>query len=525
VIIETGLWGGTAEAPCVLEAFERAVKSRAMALAVADAEHQLTYRDLAAWIARITDLLREVGVDAGDTVAVTGPRCASVAAAAWAILGAGATYLPLDSNYPRKRLAYMLAESRAKVLLHAGPEPEMPAPRRLRIPEWSEVDRSAESDLSFVTCRPDAPVYVIYTSGSTGRPKGVALPHSCIDNMAHWQRHHSVREDLRTAQFAPLNFDIWFQEVLSTHCGGGPLVIMPEALRQDPIELLDWLARERIERLFLPCVGLHMLATAATAFDSLSNLALREINTAGEQLVCTPAIRDFFQRLPQCSLNNHYGQSESHTVSVHTLAGPSSSWPALPPIGLPLPGCEILLDVAEPGDSQIGELLVAGLPLSIGYLNQPELNAQRYVRIRPTAYGHTRAFRTGDLASVENAVMHFHGRTDDEVKIRGFRVNPLEVEACLGKQPGVAEAICVPVNLGTGSRQLRAAVTIAEDADFDPAAALAALREELPSHSVPPSISVLSAIPRTSSGKADRAEVARLLAPGHRPAVAGGHAR
>lgn len=519
MIIETGLWGGSAQPPCVLESFERSVSLRPSALAVSDPEHQLTYRDLAAWIARITDLLRDAGIGAGDTVAVSGPRSAAVVAAAWAVVGAGATYLPLDRAFPRKRLAHMLAESGAKVLLHAGPDPELPAPRRARIPEWTEVDRPAEPGLAFVPCAPDRPVYVIYTSGSTGNPKGVALPHSCIDNMAYWQRHHSAREDLRTAQFAPQNFDIWFQEVLSTLCGGGSLVIMPERLRQDPIELLDWLARERIERLFLPCVGLHMLATAATAFDSLAGLALREINTAGEQLVCTPAIRDFFHRLPQCGLNNHYGQSESHTVSVHTLTGPSDSWPALAPIGLPLPGCEILLDTADPGESRIGELLVAGLPLSLEYLNQPELNAQRYVRVPPTAHGHTRAFRTGDLVSVENGLMHFLGRTDDEVKIRGFRVNPLEVEACLGRQPGVAEAICVPVDLAAGSRQLRAAVTIALGGEFDVAAALAALREELPWYCIPPTISVLPSMPRKSSGKADRAAVARLLAPGRRTAA------
>lgn len=520
MIIETGLWGGQAQPPCLLESFERSFRLRPTALAVADSSTKLTYGDLAAWIACIRRLLGEVGVAPGDTVAVSGPRCAAVVAAMWAVVGAGATYLPLDSNYPPKRLARMLTDSGAKVLLHAGPAAEMPGLRTARIPDLSEADRTAASGLSFVTCSPDAPVYVIYTSGSTGQPKGVALPHSCIDNMAHWQRHHSVRQNLRTAQFAPLNFDIWFQEVLSTLCGGGSLVIMPEALRQDPIELLEWLAREQIERVFLPCVGLHMLATAATAFASLGNLALREINTSGEQLVCTPAIRDFFHRLPECRLNNHYGQSESHTVSVYTLPGPSSSWPALPSIGLPLPGCEILLDVAKPEDPQTGELLVAGLPLSLGYLNQPELTAQRYVRVRSTAHGHTRAFRTGDLVSFDDGVLRFIGRTDDEVKIRGFRVNPLEVEAILGRQPGVAEAICVPVNLGIGSRQLRAAVTIAADGEFDPAVALAALREELPSHSVPPSISVLTAIPRTSSGKADRAEVARRLAPDRRPAVA-----
>jgi D-alanine--poly(phosphoribitol) ligase subunit 1 len=520
MIIETGLWGGAAQPPCVLEEFEHSVRLRPDALAVADPEHRMSYRDLARWIARITDLLREAGIAPGDTVAVTGPRGTAVVAAAWAVVGVGATYLPLDSNFPQKRLAHMLAESGAKVLLHAGPDREMPVPHRIAIPEWSEAERTAETGLNFVACTPDAPLYVIYTSGSTGNPKGVAVPHRCIDNMAYWQRHHSARQDLRTAQFAPMNFDIWFQEVLSTLCGGGSLVIMPEELRQDPIELLDWLAHERIERLFTPCVALHMLATAATASDTLENLALREINTAGEQLVCTPVIKDFFDRLSHCRLNNHYGQSESHTVSVHTLDGPSGAWPSLPPIGLPLPGCEILLDVAESGDSQIGELLVAGLPLSLGYVNQPELTAQRYVQVPPTAHGHNRAFRTGDLASVENGVMHFLGRIDEEVKIRGFRVNPLEVEACLGKLPGVAEAVCVPVNLGAGSRQLRAAVTVAAGEQFDAISSLAALREELPWFSIPPYISVLPALPRKPSGKADRAAIARLLSPAQRLAVA-----
>jgi D-alanine--poly(phosphoribitol) ligase subunit 1 len=519
MIVETGLWGGAAEPPCILEAFEHSSKLQPDALAISDSGRDLTYRDLGVWIARITQLLSDADVAPGDTVAVTGPRCTAIVAAMWAVVGAGATYLPVDSRYPRKRLIRMLDDSGAKVLLHAGPDPDLPVPCTLRIPEWNEINRTAGSDLNFGACDPETIMYVIYTSGSTGHPKGVAVPHRCIDNMAHWQRHHSVRQNLRTAQFAPMNFDIWFQEVLSTLCGGGPLVVMPEALRQDPIELLDWLARERIERLFVPCVGLHMLATAATACDFVGSLALREINVAGEQLVCTPAIKDFFDRLSQCRLDNHYGQSESHTVSVHTLAGWSDSWPSLSPIGLPLPGCEILLDTAEPGNPVVGELLVAGLPVSSGYLNQPELTAQRYVRVPATAHGHTRAFRTGDLVSIDNGVMRFLGRTDDEVKIRGFRVNPLEVEACLGKQPGVVEAICVPVNLGTGSRQLRAAVTVAAADEFDAADALVALREELPVHSVPPSISVLPAMPRTPSGKIDRAEIARVLAPGRRPAA------
>lgn len=516
MITEIGLWGGAAQPSCLLKSFGLQAERRRADLAVADAGQQLTFGDLTRWIACIAALLDKAGISAEDPVAVAGPRSAAVVATMWAVVGAGAIYIPLDSSYPRKRLAYMLADSGAKVVLHSGPEPALPGVPAVRIPDWTEIGCSARSHLRFVDCNPGAAVYVIYTSGTTGQPKGVALPHRSIDNMADWQRHHSVRQDLRTAQFAPLNFDVWFQEVLGTLCGGGLLVIMPEALRQDPFALLDWLAYERIERLFLPCVALHMLAAAAAERESVANLALREINTAGEQLVCTPTIRDFFSRLPQCRLNNHYGQSESAMVTVHTLAGPSVSWPTLPPIGLPLPGCEVLIDAVDSAHPRIGELLVAGLPLSTGYLNRPELNAERYARIPRTARGHTVAFRTGDLVDVESEVIQFLGRADHEVKIRGFRVNPIEVDACLSEQPGVAEAICVPVDLSSGARQLRAGVTVADGRDFDPASALAALRELLPSHSVPLSIAVLATMPRTPSGKVDRAEVARMLAPARR---------
>src|SRR5262249_44045000 len=149
------------------------------------------------------------------TVAVSGPRCAAVVAAMWAVVGAGSTYLPLDGSYPGKRRARMLADSGAEVLLYADADPGMAGVRGVRIPEWGEVAEAAGSGLGFVSCGRDVPVYVVYTSGSTGLPKGVAVPHGCIDNMADWQRRHSVRKDLRTAQFAPLSFDVWFQEVLS----------------------------------------------------------------------------------------------------------------------------------------------------------------------------------------------------------------------------------------------------------------------------------------------------------------------
>jgi amino acid adenylation domain-containing protein len=514
------LWGGPADPPCLLDALAATGAARPDDVAVRDEDHELTYRDLDAWTRRIAALLVDRGIRPADRVAITGPRSASVVAAMLATVYVGATYVPLDAGYPVRRLEHMQTDSGARLLLSAGTEPPFASDvEHLRIP--SAPGRMTESTPSEAavprqSCQADLPVYLLYTSGSTGLPKGVVLPHRCIDNMAEWQRSHSVRTDLRTAQFAPLNFDVWFQEVLGTLCGGGTLVIMPEPLRRDSIALLDWLADNRIERLFVPCVALHMLTIAAAAADTLDDLALKEVNTAGEQLVCTPAVRDFFRRLPGCRLNIHYGQSESAMVTAHTLTGPPGAWPALPPIGRPLPGCEVLVDPVDRDQPAMGELLVTGLPLSAGYLNRPGLTAARYIPMDPAHDGHNRAFRTGDLVRLEGDVIHFVGRADNEVKIRGVRVNPVEVDACLLEQPGVTEAVCVPIDITEGSRQLRAAVTVdGDEAVFDAGRALAALTELLSEQSVPTSVVVLPELPRTPSGKVDRKAVAQVLAGMH----------
>jgi amino acid adenylation domain-containing protein len=511
MITSTGLWGGPSDAGCVLTAFRNAARHDPDAVALVDGGTSYTYAQLWGWAGGIARLLTELGVHRGDRVAVAGPRSAAVVAAMWAVTGVGAAYVPMDTTYPPKRLAHIFADAGAEVLLTTGDGAPIPGVERtVPVPPVNAVE--PDHGWKPVGCEAELPVYVIYTSGSTGVPKGVALPHRSIDNMAWWQRHHSVRPTLRTAQFAPLNFDVWFQEVLGTLGAGGTLVIMPEELRRDALALLDWLARERVERLFLPCVALHMLAVAADGSD-LPELVLAEVNVAGEQLVTTPGIRRLFRRLRGCRLNNHYGQSESAMVTVHTLTGPSDDWPALPPIGTPLPGCELLIDDAT------GELLVAGAPLSTGYLNRAELNAERYLEIPETPRGHRRAFRTGDLVRIEGGAVHYVGRVDDEVKIRGFRVNPLEVDACLAEQPGVVEGVCVPIDVAQGSRQLRAAVTVADGAGVDGRRLRAALRDLLPAHSVPLSVTVVASLPRTPSGKIDRAEVARRLAAPRRPAA------
>ncbi|MEV5546750.1 AMP-binding protein [Streptomyces sp. NPDC052309] len=505
------LWGGSVEPECLLDGLVRTVAERPDELALVDGERRLTYAQLWAWVAELAAALTRHGIEPGSRVAVTGGRGARTVAALLATVAVGATYIPLDASYPENRLTFMLQDSGASLLLHDGPRPAIAD----QVAALAIEDPSGAGAGGFrpVACRPDLPVYVIYTSGSTGLPKGVTIPHSCLDTMVTWQRTDSVRPDVRTAQFAPLNFDVSFQEILGTLCGGGTLVIAPETLRRDPFAFLSWLAEQRIERLFLPYVALHMLAVAASAQDGDLGLSLLEVNTAGEQLLCTPPIRALFEALPGARLGNHYGQSESAMVSSYVLPADPAAWPLLPPIGRPLPGCELLVDPTDPQDPATGELLVAGAPLSLGYLGRPELNAERFVTVERTPQGHTRAFRTGDLVRVEDGLVHFLSRLDHDVKIRGIRVNLLEIEACLMQQPGVASAVCVALEPVPGSRQLRAAVTLHPDVT-EPGDLRKALAGLLPEASVPASVTVLPGLPRTPSGKIDRDSVAASLTGG-----------
>jgi D-alanine--poly(phosphoribitol) ligase subunit 1 len=511
------LYGGESRHQCLLDSLLANAAGQPDAIAVADGDRELSYAQLLGYARGLACLIEDEGVVAGDRVAVIGPRGIETVAALLATSLCGATYVPLDIEYPVKRLSHMLLDSAAKLLLRTGPVPDLGVDvRTLAIPDPGAavpVDPARVAGRSPVACRPELPVYVIYTSGSTGWPKGVAISHSCLDNMVQWQHSHSPRPDLRTAQFAPLNFDVSFQEILGTLCGGGSLLVVPERLRREPVQLLSWLAEHRVQRLFLPYVALQMLAVVGSAEPRLDHLSLVEVNVAGEQAICTPQIREFFGRLPGCRLVNHYGQSESAMVSSHILDGPSESWPALPPIGVPLPGCETLVDPVDPDDPTVGELLVAGLPVSLGFINEVALNATRFVATPPTPHGHTRVFRTGDLVRLSDGVLHFLGRLDSQTKVRGVRVNLLEIDVWLLKEPGVATAASALVETGPDARSLRAAVTRHPDAPpLDAPAILARLAEVLPAVSVPLSVTVLTELPRTPSGKIDRTAVADLIA-------------
>jgi len=350
--------------------------------------------------------------------------------------------------------------------------------------------------------------YVLYTSGSTGKPKGVGMTRYALSNLIRWHLDHpDLAIPARTLQFAPYTFDVSFQEVFSTWCSGGTLHLASNDLRRDAPALLDYVEKERIERLFLPYVALQQLAAVAVEHARYPR-SLRDVITAGEQLRISPAIAGFFEGLGACRFHNHYGPSETHVVTAYTLEGDTAQWPALPSIGKPLANTEIY--ILDPSGRPVpagvpGELFVGGIALARGYLGQEAMTAERFVANPFRGGNGERMYKTGDLALWEpDGNIKFLGRADNQVKIRGFRIEPGEIEAVLNKHPEVGESVVIDVEYGPGDRRLAAYVVPRDGRDIDCAALREYVKGKLPEYMVPATIVAMEKLPVTSSGKVNR---------------------
>ncbi len=485
---------------------------------------EITYGALAAAASRLAGRLQARGVGRNEPVGCCLGRGIAAIVAQLGILWAGGAYLPLDAGYPADRLALMLQDAGARRVVadralwteKMGATPEAVT---VEIVACETVEATAAEAPDFFDDPPeadgDALAYVLYTSGSTGRPKGVAMPHAALNNLLCWHASALPLPDgpgTRVAQFAPLSFDVSFQEIFSTLTAGGTLVLVDEATRRDPRGLLRLLTDEKVARLFLPPVMLGALAEAAAEIpEAALPRQLREIIVAGEALRITPAITRFFERLPgSCALHNHYGPTETHVVTACRLEGAPASWPELPTIGQAIDGVEILL-LDESGNpapaGEPGEIFVAGACLAQGYLHDPERTAARFPVDPRTG---ARRYRTGDLARrLPNGDLQFLGRADDQVKIRGFRVEPGEIETVLARHPEVrAAAVAVT---GEGTRRLVAGfVPRVPDAVPSEDSLRQWLRATLPDYMLPARFAALPQLPLTSSGKIDRRAVAAL---------------
>ncbi|HST61162.1 MAG TPA: condensation domain-containing protein, partial [Longimicrobium sp.] len=343
----------------------------------------------------------------------------------------------------------------------------------------------------------------LYTSGSTGLPKGVMMSHAALSNLVGWHQDDAVLEGpRRTLQFASLSFDVSFQEIAVTLASGGELVLVDDELRRDPVQLAHFLARHGVERVFLPFVALQSLAEAVA--ETRVSLLLREVVTAGEQLVSTPQLSALMGGAAGRRLINHYGPTETHVATAHGLSADPTGWSPLPPIGRPVAGTRVyVLDGAlRPLPVGVpGELYVAGAQVARGYLGRPALTARRFIPDPFAAEPGGRLYATGDRARWRaGGELEYLGRIDQQVKVRGFRVEPGEVEAALRGRAEVRDCAVVAREDASGRNRLVAYVV----GEVDAAELRAHLRQRLPEHMVPGAFVPLDRLPLTPSGKLDR---------------------
>ena len=496
----------------VVDLFAEQVRRVPEALAIASGATRWTYRELDGRSDELAATLVALGVGPGRNAAVCLSRGSEYVLAVLAVLKTGAAYVPLDPEQPEAHLRRIVADATPQVLLTVdglGPDLADAVPSRLHIDAAvrpsSPSERSRDSSLER-PIHPDDVVYVMYTSGSTGRPKGVALTHRAVAHLVRWHQA-KFPGPARTMQFAAVGFDVSFYEVFTTLCSGGSLHVVPEADKRDLRRLPGFLREHRIEKAELPAVLLPLLAEQWLV-EAGDELEVRDISCTGEQLKLTAAVREFVHRHPRLALHNDYGPTETHIVTSSVLSAREDLGGPLPPIGVPVTGSRLyVLDrhgrLAPPGIP--GELFLAGACLARGYHAAPTLTAQRFVPDPYAPQPGQRMYRTGDRARLRaDGELEYLGRLDDQVKVRGMRVEPAGVEVLLRRMGGLSNAAVMSRRGTDGTQELVAYVV----ADELPGPTVSAIRQylsdELPRYMVPSEIVALDHLPLTPNGKVDR---------------------
>jgi thioester reductase-like protein/amino acid adenylation domain-containing protein len=434
--------------------------------------------------------------DGPPVIGICLPKCAALFAGIIAILGCGAVYLPLDPNQPLQRQQYILDNAKAVLLLHDGQHPL--AGQSVPGLDISAIETTATGQ-SFLCVGPetDAPCMALYTSGTTGHPKGVMLSQRNLSHFTAWYAEYvALSESSRVLQFSTLSFDSSVIDIFPTWLSGAELVVASEDQRRDPLQLME-LLDQNLSHAFLPPALLSILPVERP-------LQLEHLCTGGD--FCEPSV---IERLAaHCQFHNLYGPTEATVLITAGQFEPGSSNRHL---GRPIANSQLLIldEQMQPVAEQTpGELYIVGPGVGLGYLHNPALTEERYVRI-PLGDGESvRAYRTGDIGKWSDKGVELSGRRDNQVKIRGFRVEPEEIEHCL-RDSQLYRQVAVVID-----DQRRILAFLAQPHGVEPDAARHLLKAHierlLPDYMRPAAYTELAAMPFANNGKIDRKALLQL---------------
>jgi aspartate racemase len=489
----------------IAELFEGVVAARPDRIAVTFENRNLSYRELNGLANRLAARLRDAGAGPGMMVGCCVERSTELIVALVAILKVGGAYVPFDLSYPKERVKFFIEDTATKLVLTAGETPAVLADRPadcLMVDIREALVSGPELANPPLVGKPDSPAYVMYTSGSTGRPKGVVVDNRAVVRLVRNTNYCSFGSEDVFLQFAPIAFDASTFEIWGALLNGARLVVMPPC--QTSLEDLGRVVREHGVTVLWLTAGLFNLMVD----QRLSDLSpVRQLLAGGDKLSARH-VRRALDGLPDCRVINGYGPTENTTFTCCHVMRPGDHVPDSVPIGRPISNTTVYvldeqLRAVPPGT--VGELYAGGDGVALGYLNNEQATAEKFVRDPFVADEAARMYRTGDLARIsEDGVLEFCGRADNQVKISGHRIEPGEIEAALHASERVKD-VCVTVRAAEdGAKHLIAYYVPAEPQPTakDLRALLAA---NLPSYLVPAAFVPMAVLPLTPNGKVDRA--------------------
>jgi amino acid adenylation domain-containing protein len=510
--------------PTVLDYFKTHAQAQPEAIAIRDGSRLMTYRELDVCSNRVANNLIHGALNLEEAVVILEPASCEFLAGVLGVLKAGGTYFPMDMETPAKRLEFLLTDSKSRFVLsnEAG---------RNRLQDWpgkvfdlAQMIRPSEAAADNnpgTSSDPNRTAYLLYTSGSTGQPKGVQIEHHSLTNFVrHYHHRFKITPQDRSSMLAYISFDVSVSDIWPTLCAGGTVVVPPKGILGNPDGLIRWLQREEVTLSFVPTGLVEILFTRPWP----KQMKLRYLITGGDRLrVRPPAGLPF-------TIMNGYGPTESTVFATFSVVTPEDGRGTPPPIGRPLDNVKAyVLDekLRQLPVGESGELYLGGVQLARGYLNRPELTRERFIPDPFADKPEARMYRTGDWARwLTDGELDFLGRKDDQIQIRGHRVELGEIEAQLFAHDAVQQVCCVPQMIDDMPTGVIAHVVPKTSGQDISEILRSHLEAQLPEYMMPSQFVIHERFPLTPQGKADRAAMMTMrpknVKPSEKSSMGGG---
>lgn len=489
----------------VMQLFEEQVMKTPDKIAVMFDDNTLTYEELNEQSNVLANILKDqYNLSRTRKAGVLLERSIQSVIGMIGVMKTGACYVPIDHDYPTERVAYVIEDSGLEVILstkmlsqkHGIKESTLVDIKKLDLTEGKKNNLPATNQL-------DDASYVIYTSGSTGKPKGVVQTHLMLSNLIQWDIYHGgIKTGLRHLQYSSFCFDVSLNDIYFALSSGGSVYIVKESSRLDYQSLKEEILEKELEVLSMPFAALNAFSLEI-GIEQIDNHKIKYIAVAGEQLYVNDRLRKFLENNPEVELHNHYGPSETHIVTCYKMSSALGNVEDRASIGMPVSNTRIyILDAYRNLVPQgiEGELYIGGDNLAIGYLNKEGLTKEKFI---DTLFEKGKLYKSGDLGYWRpDGNIEFIGRKDDQIKIRGYRVELGEIEQALQSYEAIEAAVVLAKENAQKERELVAYITVKAEQNTNELRGY--LKNILPEYMLPTYYVQLEELPLTSNGKVDK---------------------